>query len=148
LYKNPKQDVNANSVHTSQTPSILTDSNVLLSTCNYSHSPALITPSSQILPISRRINHTHIPHPIRAAAPTAHITCSVDAKLIAPAFFFTPVGPVGVTVTVIVDFGIVVVIIGPDEVELLLVDEVVEKEFVADEEESVVGDAVMVWDCD
>jgi hypothetical protein len=121
---------------------------VLLSSCNYSHSPVLITPSSQILPISRRINHIHIPHPIRAAAPAAHITCSVDAKLIAPAFFFTPVGPVGVTVTVIVDFGIVVVIIGADEVELLLVDEVVEKEFVADEEESVVGDAVMVWDCD
>jgi 5,10-methenyltetrahydromethanopterin hydrogenase len=54
-------------------------------------------------------------------------------------------------VTVIVYLGIVVVMIGTDKEELVDVDEVVESEFVFDEEELVViieEDAVLVWDCD
>jgi hypothetical protein len=131
---------------------MLADSNVRLSTYNYSHPPVLITPSSWIPPISRKIYHTHIPHLIKIAAPTVHITCSVDAKFIAPAFFFPSVGAgVGAAVTVIVYLGIVVVMIGTDKEELVGVDEVVESEFVFDEEEPVViieEDPVLVWDCD
>jgi len=105
---------------------------------------------------AQQISHTHIPHPIRVADSIAHIVCSADTAFTRPAFFDGPDAAVAVTIFVdIIPLGdklrldcLLVVTSGTEDLEPVVANKVVEREFVFDEEEPVtVVDAVSVWDC-
>jgi hypothetical protein len=102
-----------------------------------------------------KISYTHIPHSIKIAAPIAHIVCSSATAFITPAFFDG--AGAGVAATVFMDIRrlrgklllnfTLVATSETEEIESLVADKVVEREFAFDEEESVtVVDAVPVWD--